>query len=37
LRYIQLYERITGNKFSFADHQEPVEQRIMRNIVNFLR
>jgi phosphoribosylaminoimidazole-succinocarboxamide synthase len=36
-RYIQLYERITGNKFCFADHEEPAEQRIMRNIANYLR
>nr|WP_245614293.1 phosphoribosylaminoimidazolesuccinocarboxamide synthase [Legionella massiliensis] len=37
LKYIQLYERITGKEFSFADHDEPVEQRIMRNIANYLR
>lgn len=36
-RYIQLYERITGNNFCFADHEEPAEQRIMRNIANYLR
>jgi phosphoribosylaminoimidazole-succinocarboxamide synthase len=36
-RYIQLYERITGQKFSFAEHIEPAEQRIMRNIANYLR
>jgi phosphoribosylaminoimidazole-succinocarboxamide synthase len=34
-RYIQLYERITGNKFSFITHNEPVEQRILRNIANY--
>ncbi|MBA2652199.1 MAG: phosphoribosylaminoimidazolesuccinocarboxamide synthase [Tatlockia sp.] len=37
LRYIQLYERITGKKFCFADHEEPAEQRILRNIANYLR
>ncbi|KTD27141.1 MULTISPECIES: phosphoribosylaminoimidazolesuccinocarboxamide synthase [Legionella] len=36
-RYIRLYERITGKPFSFADHEEPAEQRIARNIANFLR
>ncbi|MBI2784853.1 MAG: phosphoribosylaminoimidazolesuccinocarboxamide synthase [Legionella longbeachae] len=36
-RYIQLYERITDKKFSFAEHKEPAEQRIMRHIVNYLR
>ncbi|KTC92566.1 MULTISPECIES: phosphoribosylaminoimidazolesuccinocarboxamide synthase [Legionella] len=36
-RYIQLYEKITAKQFSFAEHQEPFEQRIMRNIANFLR
>ncbi|HHT0593463.1 TPA: phosphoribosylaminoimidazolesuccinocarboxamide synthase [Legionella anisa] len=35
-RYIQLYERITGEKFNFAEHKEPVEQRIMRHIANYL-
>ncbi|QMT61752.1 phosphoribosylaminoimidazolesuccinocarboxamide synthase [Legionella sp. PC997] len=36
-RYIQLYERITGKKFSFAEHKEPAEHRIMRHIANYLR
>ena len=36
-RYIQLYERITGNQFSFAEHDEPIEERIIRNIANYLR
>ncbi|WP_454781660.1 phosphoribosylaminoimidazolesuccinocarboxamide synthase [Legionella sp. WA2022007384] len=36
-RYIQLYERITGKKFSFIEHKEPVEQRIMRHVANYLR
>lgn len=36
-RYIQLYERITGKKFSFVEHEEPAEQRIMRSIANYLR
>lgn len=36
-RYIQLYERITGKKFSFIEHKEPAEKRIMRNITNYLR
>lgn len=35
-RYIQLYERITGERFSFAEHTESAEQRIMRNIANFI-
>lgn len=37
LRYIQLYEKITGNPFCFTDLQEPVSQRVMRNIANYLR
>lgn len=36
-RYIQLYERITGNQFNFEELKEPAEQRIMRHISNFLR
>lgn len=36
-RYLQLYEKITGQAFNFIDHEEPVEQRIMRNIANYLR
>jgi len=36
-RYIQLYEKITGKQFNFAEHDEPAEQRIARNIANFLR
>jgi phosphoribosylaminoimidazole-succinocarboxamide synthase len=37
LRYIQLYEGITGNSFHFVDHEEPVEQRIMKALTNYLR
>lgn len=36
-RYIQLYEKITAQPFSFVEHEGPVEQRIMRNIANYLR
>ena len=37
LRYIQLYEKITGKLFDFRVHEEPLEQRITRNIANYLR
>lgn len=36
-RYIQLYEMITGCSFSFIEHEEPVEKRILRNIATYLR
>lgn len=36
-RYIQLYEMITGKYFNFAEHDKPIEQRIMQNISNYLR
>ncbi|WP_019218065.1 phosphoribosylaminoimidazolesuccinocarboxamide synthase [Legionella tunisiensis] len=36
-RYIQLYEMITGKEFDFSDYDEPVEQRIERNISHYLR
>nr|WP_193786933.1 phosphoribosylaminoimidazolesuccinocarboxamide synthase [Legionella brunensis] len=36
-RYIHLYEMITGNSFSFIEHDEPVEERILRNIATYLR
>lgn len=35
-RYIQLYEMITGKKFSLVKEQIPVEQRIMRNVAGYL-
>jgi phosphoribosylaminoimidazole-succinocarboxamide synthase len=35
-RYIQLYEMITGNKFSFPKAGETVASRIQRNIAGFL-
>lgn len=35
-RYIQLYEMITGKKFSFAQPPGPIEQRIMRNVAGLL-
>jgi phosphoribosylaminoimidazole-succinocarboxamide synthase len=35
-RYIQLYEMITGKKFSFMQAPGPVEQRIMRNVAGYL-
>ncbi|VEG90832.1 phosphoribosylaminoimidazolesuccinocarboxamide synthase [Legionella spiritensis] len=36
-RYIQLYEMITGKDFHFYPNHEPIEQRILRNITQFLR
>jgi len=36
LRYIQLYEMITGNKFSFPDTNIPINDRIKRNIMSYL-
>jgi phosphoribosylaminoimidazole-succinocarboxamide synthase len=36
-RYIQLYERITGNPFDFTKHHEPIEPRIMKTISHYLR
>ena len=35
-RYIQLYEMITGKKFTFTQQSLPVEQRIMRNVAGLL-
>jgi phosphoribosylaminoimidazole-succinocarboxamide synthase len=35
-RYIQLYEMITGNKFTFPPAAENVEKRIKRNIAAYL-
>jgi len=35
-RYIQLYEMITGQPFSYAKQAGPIEQRIMRNIAGYL-
>jgi phosphoribosylaminoimidazole-succinocarboxamide synthase len=35
-RYIQLYEMITGKKFSYMQQPGPVEQRIMRNVAGYL-
>lgn len=35
-RYIQLYETITGNKFSFPKTLDAAENRIMRNIAAYL-
>lgn len=35
-RYIQLYEMITGNDFIFEQNIGPVNQRILRNIENWL-
>ena len=35
-RYIQLYEMITKEQFVYEEHPGPVNQRIMRNIENWL-
>lgn len=35
-RYVQLYEMITGNAFSYARKPEPVQQRILRNLAGYL-
>ncbi|MGQ3889470.1 phosphoribosylaminoimidazolesuccinocarboxamide synthase [Legionella sp. CNM-1927-20] len=35
-RYIKLYEMITGQKFSFAVQDEPIEERILRNIKDYI-
>lgn len=35
-RYVQLYEMITGKKFSFSAQPGPVNQRIMKNIAGYL-
>lgn len=36
LRYIELYERITGHTFSFPSQQGLVTERIMRNVAGLL-
>lgn len=36
LRYIQLYEMITGNKFAFMSQPGPVDKRILRNLAGYL-
>lgn len=35
-RYVQLYEMITGKRFTFAANPGPVAQRIMKNIAGYL-
>jgi phosphoribosylaminoimidazole-succinocarboxamide synthase len=35
-RYIQLYEMITGKKFTFTQQPGPIQQRIMRNVAGYL-
>jgi phosphoribosylaminoimidazole-succinocarboxamide synthase len=35
-RYIQLYEMITGNTFTFPKTQRKAEERIMRNVAAYL-
>lgn len=35
-RYVQLYEMITGKKFTFMQNPGSAEQRIMRNIASYL-
>ena len=35
-RYIMLYEMITGKDFSFPQNDEPVEERITKNLVAYL-
>jgi phosphoribosylaminoimidazole-succinocarboxamide synthase len=35
-RYIELFERITGNKFVMADSSQ-VTQRIENNVIEFLK
>lgn len=37
LRYIQLYEMITGRAFSFMPSASSIEKRIMRNVAGWLR
>lgn len=36
LRYIQLFERITGTSFQFPNKLTPVAERIKRNVVGYL-
>jgi phosphoribosylaminoimidazole-succinocarboxamide synthase len=35
-RYIQLFEKITGNKFNFPSTQLSTGERIMRNVAGYL-
>lgn len=35
-RYIQLYEMITGKKFTFMSQAEPIDKRIMKNVAGYL-
>ncbi|WP_419420952.1 phosphoribosylaminoimidazolesuccinocarboxamide synthase [Legionella sp. D16C41] len=35
-RYIKLYEMITGQKFSFNMQDEPIEERILHNIKDYI-
>ena len=35
-RYIQLYEMITGRKFTYAAQPGPIHQRILRNVAGYL-
>jgi len=35
-RYIQLYEMITGSKFTFPSQLQNIEERIMRNVAGYL-
>jgi phosphoribosylaminoimidazole-succinocarboxamide synthase len=35
-RYIQLYEMITGRKFSFMQQPGPIAQRILKNVAGYL-
>ncbi|KTD46135.1 phosphoribosylamidoimidazole-succinocarboxamide synthase [Legionella quinlivanii] len=37
LRYIQLYEMITGRPFEFQKHHETAEKRILHNIADYIR
>ncbi|WP_172464984.1 phosphoribosylaminoimidazolesuccinocarboxamide synthase [Legionella birminghamensis] len=37
LRYIQLYEMITGRPFEFQTHHETAEKRILHNIAEYIR
>lgn len=36
-RYIQLYEMITGQSFQFSDQETPLEQRLVKNLSEYLR
>ena len=35
-RYVQLYEMITGKKFTYMQQPGSIEQRIMRNVAGYL-